>query len=233
MSAPAGDLPAAHRTRHVPSSTFTPTMRLMALPPLPQVRPLSGRFAARGRWPRAKRGRHACPARLSAGHGPHGEPLTVRGFTCPQFGAVRWPVPGRCGAVRKVVGAGVPSLFKIFSLMPGQWGRSSSVYVPGGGLGTPSGSRSELVGVVEGGVQAVGVVPADSLDDGAFDLVSVSPGPLVLDQFGFEGAVEGLGHGVDSRSCRRRSRSTRSRRPRSGARRSEWTRIGRRGRCDE
>jgi hypothetical protein len=50
--------------------------------------------------------------------------------------------------------------------------------------------------VVEGGVQAFGVVPADPPDDGTFDLVSVSPGPSVLDRLGFEGAVEGLGHRV-------------------------------------
>ena len=50
--------------------------------------------------------------------------------------------------------------------------------------------------VVEGGVEPLGVVPADLLDDGAFDLVRVPPGPVVLDQLGLEGAVQGLGHGV-------------------------------------
>lgn len=50
--------------------------------------------------------------------------------------------------------------------------------------------------VVEGEVQAFGVVPADPLDDCPFDLVSVRPGAVVLDQYGFEGAVEGLGHRV-------------------------------------
>lgn len=45
-------------------------------------------------------------------------------------------------------------------------------------------------------MQALGVVPADPLDDGALDLVSVPPRALVLDQFGLEGSVEGLGHGV-------------------------------------
>nr|WP_240509188.1 hypothetical protein [Streptomyces agglomeratus] len=52
--------------------------------------------------------------------------------------------------------------------------------------------------VTEGWVEALGVVPADPLDDGVFDLVSVSPGALVLDQLGLEGAVEGFGHRVDA-----------------------------------
>lgn len=50
--------------------------------------------------------------------------------------------------------------------------------------------------VAEGGVQALGVVPTEPLDDGAFDLVSVMPGALVLDQLGLERAVEGLRHGI-------------------------------------
>ena len=56
----------------------------------------------------------------------------------------------------------------------------------------------ELFGwqVAEGGVEPLGVVSADPLDDGAFDLVSVPPGPVVLDELGLEGAVRDLGHGV-------------------------------------
>lgn len=50
--------------------------------------------------------------------------------------------------------------------------------------------------VVEGEVQALGVVSADPLDDGTFDLVSVTPGALVLDQLGLERAVEGLRHAL-------------------------------------
>ena len=48
--------------------------------------------------------------------------------------------------------------------------------------------RLEFLGreVVEGGVQTLGVIPADPLDDSAFDLVSVAPGALVLDQLGLE-----------------------------------------------
>lgn len=38
--------------------------------------------------------------------------------------------------------------------------------------------------VVEGGVQALGVVPAGPLDDGVFYLVNVPPWSLLLDQFG-------------------------------------------------
>ncbi|MGV9703917.1 hypothetical protein [Streptomyces sp. NPDC003483] len=52
--------------------------------------------------------------------------------------------------------------------------------------------------VAEGGAQALRVVPAHPLNDGAFDLVSVSPGPLVLDQLGLERTVESLGHRVDA-----------------------------------
>lgn len=50
--------------------------------------------------------------------------------------------------------------------------------------------------VAEGGVQSLGVVPADPLGDCPFDLVSVAPGAVELDRLGFESAVEGLGHGV-------------------------------------
>lgn len=60
-------------------------------------------------------------------------------------------------------------------------------------------------------MQAFGVVPADPSDDGTSDLVGVSPGPRPS----------------RCRNCRRQSRPTRSRQPRSGARHSEWTRIDR------
>lgn len=46
--------------------------------------------------------------------------------------------------------------------------------------------------VVEGGVQAFGVVPADPLDDHSFDLVSAAPRVVALDRFGFEGQMAGL-----------------------------------------
>src|SRR5581483_12023541 len=44
--------------------------------------------------------------------------------------------------------------------------------------------------------KAGAVVPVDPLDDGDLELVAGAPGAVELDQLGFEGSVQRLGHGV-------------------------------------